>query len=113
MHTNVGDALQAARDASLAAILVRQPASIVIGAQTPEAGASMGGEGFGFGPSGHAEINQLATVVFRKADFTGTPQRGTEILIDGRGFLIDSVAGHLEAERHWLLRCRRAPGADS
>ena len=110
--TAVAAALCVARNAALAAIVERHPAAVTLAAQTPCAGATMGGEGFGFDPAGHPELNQLATVVFAKDEFTGTPARGAEIVIDERGFIIDSVAGHLEAEHHWLLRCRRAPGAD-
>lgn len=112
MHASISAAQQAAKDAALAAIVERHPAAVEIEGELPRAGATMGGEGFGFDQSGHPEINQLATVVIPKAEIDFAPVRGRSIVIDGRGFLIDSLAGHLEADRHWLLRCRRAPGAD-
>jgi hypothetical protein len=112
MHASIAEAQQAAKDAALAAIVERYPATVVIDDETPEAGAQMGPEGYAFDQAGHAELTQQGSVAFLKTEFTGTPVRGRSLTIDGRGFRIDSVAGHLEADRHWLLRCSRTPGAD-
>lgn len=106
-------AMRAGREAALAAIVARHPACVELAGQTPRAGATLGGEGYGFDQGGHPELNQLGTVVIPKAEFSDRPVRGGAIVVDGRGFLIDSVAGDLEADRHWLLRIRRAPGADT
>jgi hypothetical protein len=54
----------------------------------------------------------MASVVIPKGELTGEPVRGDTLTIDGRGFLIESVGGHLHVDQHWLLRCRRAPGSD-
>lgn len=112
MARSVAAALDAARAASLAAIVQRHPAAVEIEGQTPIAGAAMGTEGYGFDQAGHPEINQLASVVIPKREFTGEPARGRTLTIDGRGFLIESVGGHTHLDQHWLLRCRRSPGAD-
>lgn len=113
MAASVAAALDAARNAALAAIVKRHPARVEIDGQTPQAGASMGSEGFGFDAAGHPEISQLSTVVITKASFTGRPARGRTITVDGRGFTIESVGGDLEVDQHWLLRCKRAPGEDA
>jgi hypothetical protein len=112
MTRSVVAALDAARAASLAAIVQRHPASVEIDGQKPIAGATMGSEGYGFDQAGHPEINQMASVVIPKRELTGEPVRGDTLTIDGRGFLIESVGGHLHVDQHWLLRCRRAPGSD-
>jgi len=57
MARSVAAALDAARTASLAAIVQRHPALVEIDGQTPIAGATMGTEGYGFDQAGHPEIN--------------------------------------------------------
>lgn len=70
-------------------------------------------EGFGLtGDASAMEINQLLTVFLAKSDLATRPVRGKHIVIDGRGFTIDSVGGDNSHDQHWSIRARRTPGQD-
>lgn len=75
--------------------------------------ARMDSEGYGLNGEGTAaEVNQLLTVFIAKADLATRPVRGKHLVIEERGFTIDSVGGDNDHDQHWSIRARRTPGQD-
>lgn len=112
MYGTASEAATAARVAAVEALIERHPGTVALGDEVYEGAVVIDPEGFAFGPGGMPEISQSVTVILRKADHTGTPQRGAVIIIDDVAFLIEEVSGHLARDHHWKMRCRRAPGED-
>jgi hypothetical protein len=113
MFLSVAEALTAARNATIEALIERFPGTVEIASTEYAGGVMLSGEGFGFSSEGNPEVNQLATIALGKDVYETEPVRGTTVLIDGaRGFLIESVSGQLDREEHWVMRCRRSPGSD-
>lgn len=106
------DPLCDARAAAVAAIIERYPAQVGFGDETYDAGAVMGDETFAFGAGGSPEAIQPVSVLVAKESLATPPVRGDYITVDGRGYIVDAVTGHLARDSHWRIRARRAPGEE-
>jgi hypothetical protein len=112
MHGSVAAAINAAKVAGLDALIERCPGRIIIGGTAYAGAVNMDNEGFTFGPGGVPETTHSTTVILRKCDYPGPPERGKVITVDSVAFLIEEISGQLERDIHWKMRCRRAPGED-
>lgn len=103
-----------ARRRHLAATSAVHYGTMLYDGETYTVTASMDSEGFGLtGDASAMEVNQLLTVFLAKTDLATRPVRGKHVVIEGRGFTIDSVGGDNTHDQHWAIRARRTPGQDT
>lgn len=101
-----------ARERHLAATGAMVPLTVTLGGIDYPASGSISPEGFAIGPGGAMEIAQQASFHLAKADHPARPTRGAMLEVGGLRFTVDLIGGDNGYDRHWSLRCSRAPGGE-